>query len=95
MNVPIAGYKDAERIAAAKRGDLDLKVNSENGAMATAKPFRKTTLTYAVQMESDFTVDTLEGRHVGMAGDWLAVGAHGEMYPIDEAVFAETYEPAE
>lgn len=59
------------------------------------RPYRKTTLTYAVRIDEPFEVDTLEGLHTGNAGDWLAVGPHGEMYPIDAAVFADSYEPAE
>jgi hypothetical protein len=54
--------------------------------------FRKTQLTYAAKVSVPFTVDTLEGRHTGKAGDYLAVGSQGEMYPIDAAIFEETYE---
>ena len=56
------------------------------------KPYRKTSITYAVQIGEPFQVHTLEGLHDGKAGDWLAVGLHGEMYPIDADVFAATYE---
>ena len=54
--------------------------------------YRKTTPTFAVRMSEPFEVDTLEGLHEGKAGDYLAIGAAGEMYPIDAAVFATTYE---
>ena len=56
---------------------------------------RKTSTIYAVQMPIAFEVDTLEGLLTGKAGDWLAVGQAGEMYPIDGAIFAATYEQAE
>lgn len=78
----IPGKKDPARREAVERGALPFK------------PYRKTALTYAVQMEVPFAVDTLEGVHTGKAGDYLAVGAHGECYPIDKAVFESTYEPA-
>lgn len=61
----------------------------------TFSVWRKTALTYAVQVNEDFEVDTLEGLHTGKAGDYLAVGPHGEMYPIDLAVFEASYETAE
>lgn len=57
-----------------------------------ADAYRKTSLTYAVQMFTPFEVDTIEGLHTGKAGDYLAIGAQGEMYPIDLAVFEATYE---
>jgi hypothetical protein len=56
-------------------------------------PYVKTTATYALRINQPFTVDTPEGVHEGKAGDWLAVGIHGEMYPIDAAVFEESYAP--
>ena len=56
--------------------------------------YRKTQTVIACRMNEPFEVDTLEGRHTGKAGDYLAVGAHGEMYPIDAAVFEATYELA-
>ena len=97
-----SGLKSAERRQAVESGVdvMTLQVTAlepdNSRAMPIGfKPYRKTTLTYAVQLAEPFTVDTLEGEHTGKAGDWLAVGAHGEMYPIDAAVFAETYEAVE
>jgi len=58
------------------------------------KLYRKKTLTKAVRMGVPFKVQTLEGTMEGQAGDWLMVGAHGEMYPCDASVFADTYELA-
>lgn len=54
--------------------------------------YRKTSTIYAVQMPIEFEVDTLEGLHSGKRGDWLAVGQAGELYPIDGAIFAATYQ---
>lgn len=59
------------------------------------RAFRKTALTYAAKVNVPFEVDTLEGMHSAPAGAYLAVGAHGEMYPIDAAVFEATYEPVD
>lgn len=55
--------------------------------------FRKTTLTQAVRMHEAFQVETLEGTMEGKAGDWLMIGAAGEMYPCDAAIFEKTYVP--
>lgn len=55
------------------------------------KEYRKTATIYAVQMSKDFTVETLEGTHQGHAGDWLAKGVKGELWPIAKDVFEKTY----
>lgn len=60
--------------------------------VADVAEYRKTTTTFAVRMERAFKVETLEGPIEGKVGDWLAIGQAGEMYPIDAAVFAVTYE---
>jgi hypothetical protein len=59
------------------------------------KDFRKKTTIKAVQMEKDFAVLTLEGMTYGKAGDWLAKGIRGELYPIAKEIFEETYEEVE
>jgi len=38
-------------------------------------------------------IDTLEGGHIVCPGDWIVTGAHGEFYPVKDAIFQETYEP--
>ncbi len=58
------------------------------------KMYRKKTLTKAVQMDQPFSVETLEGTMEGKPGDWLMIGASGEMYPCDAGVFEKTYEEA-
>lgn len=54
-------------------------------------PYRKTALTYAARMDEPFVVDTKEGTMRGAAGDWLAVGPEGELYPIAASVFERSY----
>ena len=34
----------------------------------------------------------MEGLMKGKKGDWLIIGIHGEMYPIDQEIFQKTYE---
>jgi hypothetical protein len=57
-----------------------------------AKRYRKKTFITAVQMDKDFVVLTLEGTVKGKAGDWLAKGVKGELYPINKEIFEQTYE---
>lgn len=85
MTVGFNGKKNPERRQRAESGQLSV-------LGAPFKEYRKTSTTFAVRMEEAFEVDTLEGMHTGKAGDWLAVGQAGELYPIDGAVFAATYE---
>lgn len=84
------GGKDPGRADAAAGGDLVLV--DEPGPGRLFRAFRKRTLTRAVRVSRPFMVETLEGVHTGKAGDWLACGVAGELYPIDADVFAATYE---
>ena len=59
---------------------------------ATFAEYRKTTTVYAAPVPERFTVATLEGIHEGQAGDYLAVGIEGELYPIAADIMASTYE---
>ncbi len=45
-----------------------------------------------VQINKPFVVETLEGLMKGKKGDWLILGIHGEMYPIDNEIFQLTYD---
>ena len=54
--------------------------------------YRKKTTIHAVRMETQFKVATLEGTVKGKAGDWLAKGVNGELYPINAEIFEKTYE---
>ena len=40
-------------------------------------------------------IPTLAGLMLGMPGDWIIRGVQGELYPIKEDVFLETYEAVE
>lgn len=42
----------------------------------------------------DIAIDTLEGTMTASPGDWIIRGVQGEFYPIKDAIFRETYEPA-
>ena len=41
------------------------------------------------------SIPTLEGEHSPYVGDWIIKGVKGELYPIKDAIFQETYEPVE
>jgi hypothetical protein len=56
------------------------------------REYRKATTTWARRMTEPFEVNTEEGLMQGAAGDYLAVGAAGEMYPIKGDLFAQTHE---
>lgn len=57
------------------------------------KRYKKTVPTYATQMKRRFLVDTIEGpQQVGQVGDFLVIGAAGEMYPVAQDIFSNTYE---
>ncbi len=45
-----------------------------------------------VQIQEPFAVETMEGLMKGKKGDWLMIGIHGEMYPIDQDIFRKTYD---
>jgi hypothetical protein len=62
--------------------------------MEPFRPYRKTTVTFAARVPVPFSVLTMEGHMYGQAGDYLAVGVKGEMYPSAAAVFEESYEEA-
>lgn len=42
-----------------------------------------------------FRVATPHGEQTARVGDWVIRGVQGEFYPIDPAIFAATYEPAD
>lgn len=54
---------------------------------------RKPTEQFAVQVNEPFTVDTLEGKMRGEAGDYLVIGTKGEQYPVKREIFESLYEP--
>ena len=40
-------------------------------------------------------VKTMEGWYKVYPGNWIVTGIAGEKYPVDDEIFAETYEPVE
>jgi hypothetical protein len=45
-----------------------------------------------LQINEAFTVETLEGVMQGKPNDWLMLGAHGDMWVVDENIFRDTYD---
>lgn len=90
------GKKDAERRRVLEQGgQVGLIAEGDTEIVSMIPSFgeyRKTSTTFAVRMDDPFEVDTLEGVMLGKAGDFLAVGQAGELYPIAAEVFAVTYE---
>lgn len=86
-----------ERIEAGNQQGYDVYgVDTFETVTTDFKPFKKTSVTYATQIPVRFFVDTIEGaEQEGQPGDFLAVGAAGEMYPIAHDIFLNTYEIAE
>ena len=83
-----------EHVARGKPTRLNYRRGMGGGLNAIPFQFRrfvKTTPTYAVQLPEAFEVETIEGVMTGKRDDYLAVGAAGELYPIDRAVFEATY----
>lgn len=86
----------ARRSANALDGEMSLEVDGEP---VTAEDltgwglYMKTEPTPMVQMDAPFKVDTMEGPMNADAGDFLAQGPEGELYPVDMDVQSKTYEP--
>lgn len=58
--------------------------------------YRKVSITKAIQMESDFEVETIDGNIVrGHAGDYLCLDQQGHPYPCNRFEFACIYVPIE
>ena len=54
---------------------------------------RKPVVVEAVKITSPITIDTLEGKLNGKAGDYLITQADGAQYPCNAETFEKTYEP--
>lgn len=52
---------------------------------------KKPIIIKARRMPVPFTVKTAGGPVCGKAGDWLAQGINGELYPIEDAIFVKTH----
>ena len=90
MTLRFDGKRKPERRQDAAFGTWGVAL--ENGKVLHADQYKKTGTIFAVQIPEDFEVETLEGVMRGKAGAYLAIGAEGEMWPIDNAIFAKTYE---
>jgi len=64
----------------------------ENPNGPKEETYHKITPIKAIQMDKDFTVNTLEGTMQGHAGDYLATGIKGEKYPIAKEIFERSYQ---
>ena len=59
------------------------------------KEYRKTATVKAIQLELEFSVNTLEGVLTGKLGDYLCEGIDGERWPVKKKIFEKTYEVTE
>lgn len=50
---------------------------------------------WLVMFPREISIGTLEGRMLGGYTDWLVRGTKGEVYPVKDDIFRETYEPVE
>lgn len=56
------------------------------------RPYRRTgTTRVAGPLDESFTLDTRHGLATGQAGDYVALDAEGDPYPIKASVMAATY----
>ncbi|MDQ3021625.1 MAG: hypothetical protein M3R36_13805 [Bacteroidota bacterium] len=56
------------------------------------KAVKKPIAIKCIQIDEPFEVETMEGIMKGKKGDYLIIGIHGEMYPIDKEIFIKTYD---
>ena len=47
------------------------------------------------ESETDFHIDTLEGKYIVTPGDWIITGIAGEKYPCKPDIFEATYDLVE
>jgi hypothetical protein len=47
------------------------------------------------ERDGSLIIETLEGDHTAMPGDYIIKGVKGEYYPCKPDIFEMTYEPAE
>lgn len=78
-------YKDDKQVVTTKNGK-PIKVPEDKFREA-----QKTEPTKVIKMPVPFKVQTKEGPADGAAGDYLARGVEGEMWPIDKKIFKKTH----
>lgn len=49
---------------------------------------------YMDAIQNILLIETLEGTHRAIPGDWIIQGVNGELYPCKPDIFEKTYEPA-
>lgn len=90
-SVPDWVYKhEGQGFKMASRKEAGQKITDASGIDFEGE-FIKVSPIKAVRMDKDFEVETLEGTMKGKAGDWLAQGVEGELWPIDADIFKKTY----
>lgn len=72
-----------------------LKFNTFDELPGEPEEYKKRTTIQAVQIDQPFQVVTLEGEVEGKGGDWLAKGVGGELYPIADQIFLDSYSPVD
>lgn len=82
-----------------EHGRLVFKVNDQKLQIAASadpwKTYRKTATARALQIPESFIVHTLEGTMVANPGDYLCMGAAGDVWPVKKEIFEATYEESE
>jgi len=79
---------------AGRRWSVKAEIFAATYSVAGGGFYVKSALTQLVRMSEEFVVHTLEGLAAGAAGDFLAFGPAGEMYPVPAAAVAADYERA-
>lgn len=68
-------------------------LNGNEVDQRTFKKVRKRAIIIqAIQIDEEFTVETLEGTMKGKPGDFLMIGVDGERYPCAKEIFFKTYD---
>lgn len=66
-----------------------------DGKLPTIEPLMAGSTTKEVGQDllsDDLVIVTLEGDMTAKVGDWIIRGIKGELYPIKDGIFRETYE---
>lgn len=56
---------------------------------------KKPVVIEAYQTKEAMEIETLEGTHKAIPGDWIITGVKGERYPCKDDIFRATYDPAD
>jgi len=75
-----------------RRWSVKAEIFAATYSSAAGGFYVKSALTVLVRMSEEFLVHTLEGVGAGAAGDFLAFGPAGEMFPVPAAAADADYE---